>query len=37
MNKNFKIWGTSYGLIGDLIMSLPILNYFEKKYPKPKP
>jgi len=28
-----KIWGTSFGLIGDLIMSLPQLTYFEKKYP----
>ena len=33
MDKNFKIWGTSYGLIGDLVMSLPMLTYFEKKYP----
>ncbi|MDO8610854.1 MAG: hypothetical protein Q7R95_10010, partial [bacterium] len=32
MDKNFKIWGTSYGLIGDLVMSLPILTYFENKY-----
>jgi len=24
----------SYGLIGDLIMGLPMLTYFEKKYPK---
>lgn len=29
-----KIWGTSYGLIGDLIAGLPMLTYFEKKYPK---
>ena len=28
-----KIWGMSYGLIGDLIMGLPMLTYFEKKYP----
>jgi ADP-heptose:LPS heptosyltransferase len=28
-----KIWGVSYGLIGDLIMGLPVLTYFEKKYP----
>jgi len=28
-----KIWGMSYGLIGDLIMGLPLLTYFEKKYP----
>ena len=33
MDKNFKIWGMSYGLIGDLIMGLPMLTYFEKKYP----
>lgn len=33
MNKNFKIWGVSYGLIGDLVMGLPVLTYFEKKYP----
>lgn len=32
--SSFKVWGTSYGVIGDLIMGLPILNYFEKKYPK---
>ncbi|MGR3301864.1 MAG: hypothetical protein ACUZ8I_05100 [Candidatus Scalindua sp.] len=31
--KNFKCWGTSYGVIGDLIMSLPILTYMEKKFP----
>jgi ADP-heptose:LPS heptosyltransferase len=28
-----KIWGMSYGLIGDLIMGLPMLTYFEKLYP----
>lgn len=33
MSKDFKIWGVSYGLVGDLIMSLPTLNYLEKKYP----
>ena len=27
-----KIWGTSFSLIGDLIISLPQLNYFKKKY-----
>ena len=27
-----KIWGTSFSLIGDLIMSLPQLVYFKKKY-----
>lgn len=29
----YKIWGTSFGIIGDLVMSLPQLTYFEKKYP----
>ena len=33
MNKNFKIWGVSFSLIGDLIVGLPQLTYFEKKYP----
>jgi ADP-heptose:LPS heptosyltransferase len=32
-DKNLKIWGVSYGPLGDLIMGLPILTYFEKKYP----
>jgi len=27
-----KIWGMSYGLIGDLVMGLPMLTYFEKKF-----
>lgn len=31
--KNFKILGVSYGVTGDLIMGLPVLTYFEKKYP----
>lgn len=31
--KDFKIIGVSYGVIGDLIMGLPVLTYFEKKYP----
>lgn len=31
--KNFKILGTSFGVVGDLVMSLPVLTYFEKKYP----
>jgi ADP-heptose:LPS heptosyltransferase len=31
--KNFKIWGIGYGLLGDIIMQLPLLTYFEKKYP----
>ena len=31
--KRVKIWGTSFSLIGDLIMSLPQLNYFKNKYP----
>ena len=26
----YKIWGTSFGIIGDLVMSLPQLTYFEK-------
>ena len=29
-----KVWGTSFSLIGDLIMSLPQLNYFKNKYDK---
>lgn len=33
MKNNIKIWGMSYGLIGDLIAGLPLLTYFEKKYP----
>lgn len=33
VGKNFKIWGMSYAVIGDLIMGLPMLTYFEKKYP----
>lgn len=28
-----KIWGMGYGIIGDLIMSIPMLTYFDKKYP----
>jgi len=28
-----KIWGPVSGIIGDLIMGLPMLNYYEKKYP----
>jgi ADP-heptose:LPS heptosyltransferase len=31
--KNWKIMGVSYGVIGDLIMGLPVLTYFEKKHP----
>lgn len=31
--KDFKIWGFTYALIGDLIMGLPQLTYMEKKYP----
>ena len=27
-----RIWGTAFSLIGDLIMSLPQLNYFKNKY-----
>lgn len=33
LGKNFKIWGVSYGVIGDLIMGLPVLTYLEKKFP----
>lgn len=33
VDKNFKIWGMSYGVFGDLIAGLPMLTYFEKKYP----
>lgn len=32
-DKNFKIWGIGYGLVGDIIMQLPLFTYFEKKYP----
>lgn len=28
-----NIWGVRAGLIGDLVMALPILTYLEKKYP----
>lgn len=28
-----KIWGIRQGMIGDSIMSLPVLNFLEKKYP----
>jgi hypothetical protein len=31
--KEMKIWGVTHGLIGDLVAGLPLLNYFEKKYP----
>lgn len=31
--KNFKIFGFRQSLIGDSIMALPLLNYFEKIYP----
>jgi len=27
-----KIWGTAFSLIGDLVMSLPQLNYYKSKY-----
>mgnify|MGYP003654575606 CR=1 FL=1 len=33
MSKQIKVWGMSYGLIGDLIAGLPMLTYYEKKYP----
>lgn len=32
-DKNFKCWGVSYGVVGDLIMGLPVLTYMEKKFP----
>jgi len=32
-NEQMKIWGTSYGVLGDLVMGLPLLEYFEKKFP----
>lgn len=31
--KNFKCWGVSYGVVGDLVMAIPILTYLEKKHP----
>lgn len=31
--KNFKIWGVRCSLIGDTIMSLPVLNHLEKAFP----
>ena len=31
--KQIKIWGPVTGIIGDLIMGLPMLTYYEKKYP----
>jgi len=31
--RQTRIWGMSFGLIGDLVMALPLLTYFEKKYP----
>jgi ADP-heptose:LPS heptosyltransferase len=31
--KNFRIFGTRQSLLGDSIMSLPILTYLEKRYP----
>ena len=34
LKKNIKIWGMSYGVVGDLVMGLPLLTYFEKKYPE---
>lgn len=33
MDKNFKIFGVRSGMIGDMIMALPILNYLELVYP----
>ncbi len=34
MKKPMRIWGMSYGLIGDLVAGLPMLAYYEKKYPE---
>tara|TARA_R110000744_G_scaffold155060_4_gene270271 strand:+ start:6330 stop:7226 length:897 start_codon:yes stop_codon:yes gene_type:complete len=34
MKKNFKIWGFGYGVIGDLVMSIPMLKYYEKQHPE---
>lgn len=31
--SNIKIWGVRSGLIGDMIMALPIAEYLKKKYP----
>lgn len=31
--KNFKTWGVSYGVVGDLIMGLPVLHYFKNRFP----
>lgn len=33
MNKNFRIFLARQSLIGDVIMSTPMLNYFERLYP----
>ncbi len=33
MDKNFKIIGLRPSLLGDIITSLPVLTYLEKKYP----
>lgn len=33
MGKNFKIFGVRSGILGDTIMSLPILNWLENNYP----
>lgn len=33
VGKNLRIYGVSYGITGDLIMGLPVLAYFEKRYP----
>lgn len=32
-SKDIKCWGVSYGLVGDLVMGLPVLTYLEKKFP----
>ncbi len=31
--KNLTVFGFSYGLVGDLVMGLPMLTYFERLYP----
>lgn len=32
--KNLRIFGVSYGLVGDLVMGLPVLRYYDKLYRK---
>lgn len=33
MGKDFKIWGVRSGLLGDMVMAIPLLTLLEKKYP----